>query len=105
MNSDQVVVTPGDATTTPDTEIDVDEEVAKAFIFDPGVELSEIVESINAVGASASDLVAILEALREAGSNKLGRSTLNESDLALVADWDLEAVKSSLNATVKISPI
>ena len=27
-----------------------------------------IVESINAVGASASDLVAILEALREAGS-------------------------------------
>ena len=68
MNFDQVVVTPGDATVTPDTEIDVDEEVAKAFIFDPGVELSEIVESINAVGASASDLVAILEALREAGS-------------------------------------
>ena len=68
MNSDQIVVTPGDATVTPDTEIDVDEEVAKAFIFDPGVELSEIVESINAVGASASDLVAILEALREAGS-------------------------------------
>ena len=68
MNSDQVVVTPGDATVVPDTEIDVDEEVAKAFIFDPGVELSEIVESINAVGASASDLVAILEALREAGS-------------------------------------
>ena len=68
MNSDQVVVTPGDATVTPDTEIDVDEEVAKAFIFDPGVELSEIVESINPVGASASDLVAILEALREAGS-------------------------------------
>ena len=50
MNSDQVVVTQGD-TVTPDTEIDVDEEVAKAFIFDPGVELSEIVESINAVGA------------------------------------------------------
>ena len=68
LNSDQVVVTPGDATVTPDTEIGVDEEVAKAFIFDPGVELSEIVESINAVGASASDLVAILEALREAGS-------------------------------------
>jgi len=68
MNSDQVVVTPGDATVTKDTEIDVDEEVAKAFIFDPVVELSEIVESINAVGASASDLVAILEALREAGS-------------------------------------
>ena len=30
--------------------------------------LSEIVDAINNVGASAADLVAILEALREAGS-------------------------------------
>ena len=68
MNSDQVVVTPGDATVTKDTEIDVDEEVAKAFIFDPGVELADIVDAINGVGGSPADLVAILEALREAGS-------------------------------------
>ena len=39
----------------------------KAFLFDAGV-LSELVDAINAVGATPSDLVAILEALREAGA-------------------------------------
>ena len=59
----------GDAVETPDTEITVEEEEpARAFLFDPGVELSTIVEAINSVGASPADLVAILESLREAGS-------------------------------------
>ena len=60
--------TPGAAVENPDTEITVEEEAARAFLFDPGVELSTIVDAINAVGASPADLVAILEALREAGS-------------------------------------
>ena len=68
VNENQVVSTPGDAVTTPETEIGIEEETARAFIFDPGTELSAIVESINAVGSSAADLVAILEALREAGA-------------------------------------
>ena len=51
-----------------DTEIEVQEDVAKAFLFDAGVSLSELVDAINAVGATPSDLVAILEALREAGA-------------------------------------
>ena len=68
VNENQVVSTPGDAVVTPETEIGIDQENARAFIFDPGTELSTIVESINAVGSSAADLVAILEALREAGS-------------------------------------
>ena len=50
----------------PDTNIEVQEDVAKAFLFDAGVSLSELVDAINAVGATPSDLVAILEALREA---------------------------------------
>jgi flagellar P-ring protein precursor FlgI len=58
----------GPAVENPDTEIEVEEEVAKAFLFGQGVSLSDIVDSINAVGATASDLVAILEALREAGA-------------------------------------
>ena len=58
----------GPAVQNPDTEIEVEEEVAKAFLFGQGVSLSDIVDSINAVGASSSDLVAILEALREAGA-------------------------------------
>jgi len=58
----------GPAVQNPDTEIEVEEEVAKAFLFGQGVSLSDIVDSINAVGATSSDLVAILEALREAGA-------------------------------------
>ena len=53
---------------TPDSQVQVVEEPAKAFVFDPGVSLSSLVDAINAVGASPSDLVAILEALREAGA-------------------------------------
>ena len=60
--------TPGDAVTTQDTTITIEEEPAKAFIFDTGTQLSDIVDAINAVGAGAADLVTILEALREAGA-------------------------------------
>ncbi|WP_148212354.1 flagellar basal body P-ring protein FlgI [Candidatus Puniceispirillum marinum] len=67
-NANGTVTTPGDAVQTADTEIEIEEETAKAFVFDTGVDLADIVDSINAVGASAADLVAILEALREAGS-------------------------------------
>ncbi len=56
------------ATTAQDTQIAVEEDNAKAFVFDTGTSLSDIVDAINEVGASAADMVAILEALREAGS-------------------------------------
>jgi len=59
---------PGDAVTTQDSTITIEEEPAKAFIFDTGTQLSDIVDAINAVGAGAADLVTILEALREAGA-------------------------------------
>ena len=59
---------PGDAVTTQDSTITIDQEPAKAFIFDTGTQLSDIVDAINAVGAGPADLVTILEALREAGS-------------------------------------
>jgi flagellar P-ring protein precursor FlgI len=67
--ADGVAITaPGAAVETPETVITAEEEVARAFVFDPGVELSSIVDALNAVGGSPSDLVAILEALREAGA-------------------------------------
>ena len=62
------VAAAGEAVETPNTDISVIEEPARAFVFDTGVDLSTIVEAINGVGASPADLVAILEALREAGS-------------------------------------
>jgi len=67
-NGDQTIVADNEPVVTPDTAIDVEAEPARAFIFDTGVSLSSLVDAINAVGASASDLVAILEALREAGA-------------------------------------
>lgn len=68
VNGDGTVVVPGEATVTPDSGIAATEQSAPAFVFDPGVSLSSLVDAINAVGASPSDLVAILEALREAGA-------------------------------------
>ena len=51
-----------------DSDIEVTEVKARAFVFDPGTELSNIVDAINAVGAAPSDLVAILEALKVSGA-------------------------------------
>lgn len=68
QNQQGIVVAPGQAEVNDDTEIIIEQEPARAFIFDPGVELSDVVDAINGVGASPADMVAILEALREAGS-------------------------------------
>ena len=68
QNAQGAVVTPGQPVVTDDTEIIIEEEPARAFVFDPGVELSDVVDAINGVGASPADLVVILEALREAGA-------------------------------------
>lgn len=58
----------GETVVTPNTEISVTQENNRMFMFNPGVELSEIVRAVNEVGAAPGDLVAILEALKEAGA-------------------------------------
>jgi flagellar P-ring protein precursor FlgI len=58
----------GQTTVTSNSVIKVDEGSHRMFLFKPGVELDEIVRAVNDVGAAPSDLVAILEALREAGA-------------------------------------
>ena len=50
------------------SNITVVEEEQRMFVFNPGVSLNEIVQAVNDVGASPSDLVAILEALKSAGA-------------------------------------
>ena len=40
----------------------------KNFVFDAGTSLADVVDAINAIGTTSSDLVAILEALRAAGA-------------------------------------
>ncbi len=58
----------GQTVVVPDSQIEVEQERGNAFLFQPGVGLDEIVRAINEVGAAPGDLVAILEALREAGA-------------------------------------
>ena len=50
--------------------IKVEQESRPMFEFQPGASLAEIVKAVNAIGASPADLVAILEALKQAGAMK-----------------------------------
>ncbi len=58
----------GTTVTTPQSDININQGDNKMFLFNPGVSLSEIVRAVNQVGAAPGDLVAILEALKEAGA-------------------------------------
>jgi flagellar P-ring protein precursor FlgI len=51
-----------------DSQIDVASDDNRMFLFDPGVDLNDIVRAVNQVGAAPGDLVAILEALKMAGA-------------------------------------
>ncbi len=50
--------------------VSVDEEKRPMFLLAPGPRLADVVKAVNAIGASPADLVAILEALKEAGALK-----------------------------------
>jgi flagellar P-ring protein FlgI len=50
------------------SELQITEQDKRMFLFDPGVTLEEIVRAVNQVGAAPGDLVAILEALKQAGA-------------------------------------
>ena len=58
----------GQTVITPNFDIEVTEEDSRMFVFNPGVSLNEIVRAVNQVGAAPGDLVAILEALKQAGA-------------------------------------
>jgi flagellar P-ring protein precursor FlgI len=58
----------GQTVITPNFDIEISEEDSRMFVFDPGVSLDEIVRAVNQVGAAPGDLVAILEALKQAGA-------------------------------------
>ena len=58
----------GQTAVVTNSTINVDQGSNRMFLFKPGVELEQIVRAVNEVGAAPGDLVAILEALREAGA-------------------------------------
>ncbi len=70
--SDEVVqpnaLAGGQTVVVPDSEVEIVEDNNRMFYFAPGVHLQDIVSAVNEVGAAPGDLMAILEALREAGA-------------------------------------
>lgn len=58
----------GQTAVVPRSNINVEEEKKHMFVFNPGVDLDEIVRAVNQVGAAPGDLMAILEALKQAGA-------------------------------------
>lgn len=58
----------GETTITPRSRVEAQEQKARMAMFAPGARLSDIVDAVNALGAAPGDLVAILEALKEAGA-------------------------------------
>jgi flagellar P-ring protein FlgI len=58
----------GETVVTPRSSLDVQQGESRMFVFKAGVNLDEIVRAVNQVGAAPGDLVAILEALKEAGA-------------------------------------
>ncbi len=60
----------GQTVVVPNSQIDVAEQEAKVALFRPGASLSSLVDALNKLGTSPPDLVAILEALKQAGALK-----------------------------------
>lgn len=58
----------GETVTAPISNIDVRQDDSRMFKLEKGVTLNEIVQAVNQVGAAPGDLVAILEALKQAGA-------------------------------------
>ncbi len=60
----------GQTVVVPNSRVEVTEETNPMFKFAPGASLEDIVKSVNTVGASPADLMAILEALKQSGALK-----------------------------------
>jgi flagellar P-ring protein precursor FlgI len=60
----------GETAVEPSSSVEAKEEKNPMFLFKGGASLADIVKAVNAVGASSSDLVEILEALKQAGAMK-----------------------------------
>ena len=58
----------GDTVVVPDSTINVKEDLVPMFKFAPGPTLDDVVRAVNEVGAAPSDVMAILEALKQAGA-------------------------------------
>ncbi len=73
IDEDPMVVQPapfsrGRTAVEQNSDIAVEEEKGSVAMFEPGASLSSVVDALNMLGVTPSDLVAILEALKQAGA-------------------------------------
>lgn len=73
IKEEQEIVQPnplagGQTAVQENTNIAIDQEEGRMFVLDPGVSLQDVVSAINEVGVAPGDLMAILEALKQAGA-------------------------------------
>ena len=60
----------GETVVVPDSDVEIIEKMGPMFKFSPGPSLNDIVKAVNDVGVAPGDLMAILEALKQAGALK-----------------------------------
>src|SRR5690606_19730196 len=75
IDEDPMVVQPepfsrGQTAVEQDSAIAIEQDGNRVSMFEPGASLAQVVDALNMLGASPADLVAILEALKQAGSLK-----------------------------------
>jgi len=73
VNEDERIVQPapfsqGQTAVENRSEVDAEQATASIVNFQPGASLSQLVDALNMLGVTPSDLVAILESLRQAGA-------------------------------------
>lgn len=73
INTDPVISQPGalssgQTVATAKSEVNIDKEPGQVVKLDGGANLSDVVKALNAIGATPQDLLAILQAMKAAGS-------------------------------------
>jgi flagellar P-ring protein precursor FlgI len=60
----------GDTVVTEQAQVEVREDVSKVLVIPASANLNDVVKALNAVGATPTDLLAILQAMKAAGALK-----------------------------------
>ena len=73
INTEPVISQPaplsgGQTVVTQTSQIEINKEPGKVMLLPGGASLAEVVKALNAIGATPQDLLAILQAMKAAGS-------------------------------------
>lgn len=83
----------GDTVVLPDSNIVVDQGDKHLFIVPEGNSLHDVVNAINAVGATPSDLMAVLQALEQAGAEDQALRSVAQDFEAMMLEQMLKSMR------------